>query len=111
MKVLLMHHDRDFDMQQELPWNASDLTKDLELDVVLEAMAGGDPFLFEVSRVAIFSGLHNEPGTVLYRQQAVRDCLKNAENVRQLYNFAVDTIEGTRKHGWGISSHYPSSML
>ena len=111
MKVLLMHPDRDFNMQQALPWNVADLTKDLELDVLLQAMASGDLFLFEVSRVAFFSGLHTEPGTVLYRQQVVRDCLKNSEIVRHLYNLAVDTIEGTRKHGWGISSHYPSSML
>lgn len=111
MKVRLMYSDRDFDMQQALPWNAEDLAKDLELDRLLQAMAGGDQFLFNVSRVALFSGFPNNIAAILYRQHAIKDCLKNSATVRELYDLAVATIEGTRKQGWGISSHYPSSML
>jgi len=106
-----MHPDRDFDMQQELPWNVPDLNKDLELDILLQAMAGGDQFLLDVARLGVFSGLGNDMKAILYRQDVLKDCFKNPTEVRELYNLAVETIEGTRKHGWGISSHYPSSML
>jgi DNA mismatch repair ATPase MutS len=106
-----MHRDRDFELPQPLPWNAPDLTQDLELHSLLQAMGGEDQFLLDVARNALLSGLRNDVDTILYRQQIVKDCLKNAAMVRDLYNLTVETIEGTRKHGWGISSHYPSSML
>jgi DNA mismatch repair ATPase MutS len=106
-----MHRDRDFGLPQPLPWNAPDLTQDLELDSLLHAMAGEDQFLLDVARNALLSGLRNDVDTILYRQLALKDCLKNAAIVRDLYNLTVETTEGTRKRGWGISSHYPSSML
>jgi DNA mismatch repair ATPase MutS len=111
MKALLMHSDRDFHLQQELPWNEGALTQDLKLDTLLHAMAGGDEFLFDVARKALLAGLQNDVGTILYRQAIVKDCLNNPAAIRELYALTVETIEGTRKHGWGISSHYPSSML
>lgn len=111
MKALLMHRDCDFDLQQPLPWNERDLTQDLELDTLLHAMAGNDEFLLHVSRKALLSGLRNDMDTILYRQKTLKDCLKNAAKVRELYGLAVGTIEGTRKHGWGITGHYASSML
>lgn len=110
MRALLMYRDRDFD-QQPFPWNALDLTQDLELGKLLQAMAGEDQFLFEVARNALFSGLGNNMDTILYRQDVLKDCVKNQASVRELYNATVETIEGTRKYGLGISSHYPSSML
>ena len=36
MKVFLMYKDRDFDVQQELPWNEPELTQDLELDTLFQ---------------------------------------------------------------------------
>jgi DNA mismatch repair ATPase MutS len=127
MKVLLMHRDRDFDphlllhevmrsgrdidRQQQVPPHQRALIQDLELDTLLHAMAGGDEFLFDVARKALLSGLQNDVDTILYRQQILNDCLKNPGVLRQLYDLAVEAIQATRKHSWGISSHYPSSML
>jgi len=74
-------------------------------------MAGDDKFLFDVARKALLSGLRNDVDTILYRQEIVKDCLKNPAAVRELYDLTVETIEGTRNHQWGISSHFPSSML
>ncbi|MGH9438255.1 MAG: MutS-related protein, partial [Terriglobia bacterium] len=61
-----MYRNRDFDMQSELPSNEPALTQDLELDTLFNAMARGDKFLFEVARWALFSGLDNQPDTILY---------------------------------------------
>ena len=110
MKALLMHRDRDFDRQQELSWNAPSLTQDLELDTLLRAMAGDNEFLFDVARKAVFSGVQNDVGTILYRQEALKDCLKNPAVVRELYGLAVEVIEKKKKHWFGIS-RYPSGIL
>jgi hypothetical protein len=111
MKVLLMLRDRDFDLQQAGPWNERALTQDLELDTVLRAMAGDSEFLFEVARKALLSGARNDVATILYRQEALKDCLQNPTVVRELYDLMVATIERSKREWWGISGHYASSML
>jgi MutS domain V len=111
MKAFLMHRDKDFDSEQALPWNERALTQDLELDILLRAMAGDDEFLLEVTRKVLLSGLQNGVDTILYRQAAMKDCLKNPAVVRELYNLMVDVLRIIKKHWWGMSSHYPSSML
>ena len=111
MKAFLMHRDRDFERRPELPWNESALTQDLELDTLLRAMAGDDEFIFDVSRDAILWGMLNDMDTILYRQAALKDCLANAAVIRELYDLAIEVIEGRRKHWWGLSSDYPGSML
>ena len=108
MKALLMHRDQDFDAGQELPWNEAALTQDLELNTLLHGMAGKDEFLFNVARKALLSGLQNDVGTVLYRQEILKDCLRNPTVVRALYDLVDETIE-TKRHGrFGIFSRYPS---
>jgi hypothetical protein len=57
MKAFLMYPDRDFDLERDLPPNEADLDNDLELGVLLRAMASGDKFLFEVARHGLHSGL------------------------------------------------------
>jgi DNA mismatch repair ATPase MutS len=130
MKALLMHRDRDFDPHEslrdvmygyrdarrnlELQLSRHDraLIQDLELNVLLQAMAGGDEFLFEVVRKAILSGCRNDLETILYRQEALKDCLKNATVVRQLYEVTVEATEETRKRWWSVSNYqHPSSIL
>jgi len=111
MKVLLMHRDRDFDLRQELPWNESALAQDLELDTLLRAMAGDDPFVFDVARNALFSGLQNDVDTILYRQEILKDCLKNPAIIRELYDLAGETIAKKKKHWYGIYSRSPDGIL
>jgi len=89
MKAFLMYRDRDFDsqqllsrrerelrprnadpalnLQQLLPWNEEALRQDLGLDVLVNAMALGDNFLFEVAKVALLSSV-TDLETILYRQ-------------------------------------------
>jgi DNA mismatch repair ATPase MutS len=110
MKVFLMYRDRDFDPEEEPPPGASDLVQDLELETLFRAMAGGDPFLFEVARRAVLSSL-GDPPAVLYRQAILKDCIKNAAIVRALYDLAVDAIERERKNYWGLLSRHPGFIL
>lgn len=111
MKALLLHPDRDFDLQQKLPRYERSLTQDLELGTLLHAMARKDQFLLEVAYKALLSGLRNDADTILYRQEILKDCLKNPSAVRELYALAVEAIEKRKKIYFGFLSHYPSSIL
>ncbi len=111
MKALLMYRNRDFDVQQALPWNEPSLTQDLELDTLLHAMAGNDKFLYDVARVALLIGPQNDVDTILYRQEIVKDCLKSPALVRELFDLTGETIEATKRQWWDLSSHYPDSVL
>ena len=128
MRALLMYRDRDFDPNDSLrhdvtyanrngdPWqeltpNQLALIQDLELDTPLHAMAGDDEFLFEVAQKALLSGVGNDLGTILYRQDALKDCLKNPAVVKEVYDLTVEAIEKTRRTWWELSSHFAPSVL
>lgn len=111
MKVFLMYKDRDFDLQRELPANEQALTQDLELNTFFNAMALGDKFLFEVAKKAVLCGLNNDLDTILYRQNILRDCLKNSPIVRDIYDIAVESIESEKKAFFGFFSKYPGAIL
>ncbi len=133
MKALLMYRDRDFDpqqlltrrerelrhsrgseqelsLQQLLPWNERDLRQDLGLDILFRGMAQGDPFLSEVALVGVLSSL-TDLGTIQYRQYIIADCLKNGQIVRDIYQIALDAIEGEKKNYWSFFSRYPAGIL
>jgi len=133
MKAFLMYRDRDFDPQQllarrekelryhrgneqglelrqVLPWNEAALRQDLGLDIVFGAMAQGDRFLLDVAQVAMLSGL-TDLDAIHYRQDVYADCAKNAQIVRDMYQTAIDAIEGERKNHWSFFARYPSGIL
>jgi DNA mismatch repair ATPase MutS len=88
-----------------------DLMQDLDVDTLVRAMAGDDEFLFKVIRKVLFSGMANDVDTILYRQQIAKDCLKNPAIAKSLYLLTVEALEAAKKQWWGMSSHYPDSML
>jgi MutS domain V len=133
MKAFLMYRDRDFDPEQRivrkekaaqnirrgeekpdlthaLPWNQEALRQDLGLDIVFNAMARGDQFLWDTALVAMLHSL-TDPETIRYRQQAYLDCNGNAPIIREIYQIAVDAIEGERKNYWSYFARYPSGIL
>jgi len=112
VKVYLMYKDRDFDLEQNEPWNGSDLMQDLQLDPVLSAMANGEEFLYRVAKSALLSGLGNGPDVILYRQAVLKDCLKNPSVVKELYKLTVSVIGDRKVSHWTAGLAYsPLSML
>lgn len=110
MKVLLMYKDRDFGLQDSFPVNGQELVQDLELNVLFDAMARGDDFIFDVVKKAVLS-YENDLETILYRQGILRDTLRNPDIVREIYSIAVETIENRKKYHLGIFSVTPSTVL
>ena len=110
MKAFLMYPDRDFDPKQKLPWNEQALMQDLELNTLFEAMTLGDEFLYAVSKQAVLVGL-SDPDTIRYRQEILKDCLKNPSVVRDIYRIPIEAVANKRKHWLGISGRYPSAIL
>ena len=111
MKAFLMYKDHDFDLQGKLPSNEQALTQDLELNTLFNAMALGDKFLFEVSKKAILCSLNNDIDKILYRQNILKDCLKNSSIVRDIYDIAVESIERESKIYFGLLREYPDRIL
>ena len=109
MKAFLMYRDQDFDVQRKLPWNEQALTQDLELTTLIDAMALGDKFIWDVARKAVVLSL-DDGNTILYRQDILRDCVKNAAIVRDLYAIAVEAIESERKV-WSFLRDFPHGIL
>jgi len=110
MKAFLMHRDRDFELRRKLPFNDEELIQDLELDTLINAMAGGDKFLLEVVKQSLLSGLNNDPDTILYRQHVLKDCQKNPSIIKDIYDIAVESMEAEKKHYYGFFK-YPGSIL
>lgn len=110
MKAFLMYKDRDFDLQRQPPPNEQDLIQDLELNTLFNAMAHGDEFLYKVAKKAISFSL-DDLDTILYRQNTLKDCLKNSPIVKAIYDISVEAIENEKKVYWGIFSKYPSTIL
>ena len=126
MNVRLLYRTRHLDFQPELPpWqrprdippppgpsqNELAMMQDLELNVLFNAMACGDNFLFQVARRVVLLGPQEDQETVLYRQDVLKDCLRNEAVVMSLYRLAVEAIE-SRQRGWfSILSHYPGGIL
>ena len=107
-----MHRDRDFDLGRELPPHAATLTQDLELETLLNAMAGGDEFLLEIVRRGLLASVL-EPQEILYRQGALADCIAHEQTVRDLYEIAVDAVYAERKAGMFFSLRHagPGTVL
>lgn len=110
MKAYLMFPDRDFDPEPRSLPNEATLVQDLELNTLFTAMAAGDKFLFELGKKAVLSSVQ-EPDIIRYRQDIFRDCLNNADIVRQIYALAVGAIEQERRRYLGLFAPSPSSVL
>jgi hypothetical protein len=77
------------------------LAQDLELGTLWNAMAAGDPFLFETAKRAVLSGLRDAEG-IQYRQRVLSDCIDRPEIIRQLYGLAIEALENEKKADGGL---------
>ena len=107
MRVYLLYRDRDFDFGADLPAGHQDLIGDLELAVLLQAMASGDKFLFQVATKVLLACVQ-DPDAIRYRQGVLADCLAQPEVIREMYTVAVGVLEDKRRL-WGYGGNYQSA--
>jgi hypothetical protein len=110
MKAHLLSRAEDLDLERALPWNAEALRQDLRLDVLLDAMAGDDAFLREVSERVLLAGLA-DADAIAYRQDVLRDCLEHPDVVRDLYAVATEAAQAQRKVFLGVMTDTPESVV
>ncbi|MDQ2873644.1 MAG: DNA mismatch repair protein MutS [Actinomycetota bacterium] len=111
MKAHLLHENADFDFEWGYPPNREDLIQDLGLATVLEAMADGDSFLFEIAERVLLASLA-DPAAIVYRQRVLADCVAQPRVVREMYAIAVGALRDKRGlWGYSYSSQRPSSIL
>ena len=112
MKVHLMAPDEDFDPESvgpDLPAGARDMVQDLQLDVLLDAMGGGDRLLRSAARTALLTPLV-DPDRVRYRQQVLADCLARPDVARALFDVAGRALEAERAVWW-VPRSRPEMLL
>jgi hypothetical protein len=83
----------------------------MALETLWRGMAGDDAFLHDVSRSVLLSATESDVETILHRQAVLRDCLENAQVVRQLYALAGEAMERKRRRYFGYLSKYPAGIL
>lgn len=111
MKAHLLYRDKDFDFTEDLFPTHEDLVQDLELVTLLQAMAQGDKYLFEVSKRVVLTSLR-DPEAIVYRQQVLADCIADPDMLKEMYAISLDPLEIKRSGGfWGHTSRYPPAVL
>lgn len=110
MKVHLMFRDQDFDLAKSLPVNEKDLSQDLELNTLFNAMSLGDKVIFESARAALFSSV-TDLDVIQYRQEVLRDCIKNSDIVRRIFQIPNEAKESKQRRWLGIFSRSPEGIL
>lgn len=110
MKSHLMFKDQDFNPEQPLLPHHDDLFIDLELEVLLKVMAAGDNSVFQSCKTVLLSST-NDPATLDFRQDILKDCLRNPQVARDLYGITLQVAEKKKKRWSGIFSHYPRGVL
>jgi hypothetical protein len=110
MKAYLMHRDRDFTVKASPPPLWPLLLKDLELDILIDAMAGEDKRVRAVAERALYLSPGVDLQAIAHRQAALKDCLRNPEVVLRLYTLAQEAVTRQGKV-WGHFREYPSGLL
>ncbi len=98
MNTFLMHPDRNSDATSQ---SKRELTQDIELDVLLNAAAAGDHYLYNIMMAACAGVWTNDIATIRYRQEILKDCLANEAVVRQFYAIATEPFD--RERSWDFS--------
>ncbi|MCI1749457.1 MAG: hypothetical protein LKI24_16240 [Acidipropionibacterium sp.] len=112
MKVHLMSPVRDFDPERlpdPLPPQTADLVQDLELDVLFDAMAGGDAFIRKVVRAAILDP-PDDPEDARHRLEVLSYLAERPEVARALYEIAGRALARPRSL-WLVSNGRPEASL
>jgi DNA mismatch repair ATPase MutS len=109
VKAFLLHSQKDFELERQLPPNVKALVQDLGLQILFDAMAAGDEFLLGVASTVVLSGL-KDPAEIIYRQHVLEDCTAHPSLIKEIYDIAIAAIDGERKN-WRSIFGAPDTVL
>lgn len=111
MRPLLLAPDTDLDLARDLPSHSEVAARDLGLESVLRAMAGGDTLIHEVARHLVLD-TQTDPQVILYRQAILQDCLDRPDAILEFYRLAEDTLLAEQRNPYlSLFSRRPTSIL
>ena len=102
MKVNLLFMEEESYATGDIPWNNKDLEKDLDLEILFDTMAAGDPYIRDVCRKTILNSLKDREN-ILWRQDVLRDAINNQNLVREIYTIIVETVNQAKKRLFWIN--------
>lgn len=111
MRTLLLYPDRDFSFEDDQSPCALSRVGDLSISELENAMAGDDAFVLGIVQKVLRTREAIDKTTILHRQDVLRDCLKNATHVRELYAIASEAFTAKRKYQFRVLSWYPAGVL
>lgn len=124
MKVHLMFPDRDAPVapgalvarvwrmepvrlgEEGAPEVVEDLVQDLQVDVVLDAMGGGDAMVREVCRETLLRP-ESDPEVVTWRQEILADCRVDPTIATSLRSLAQAGLDAEKDSWWVVSRRSP----
>ncbi|MFP3286779.1 MAG: hypothetical protein RXP86_05975 [Acidilobus sp.] len=87
-----------------------DVVRDLELDKIINAVAQKDELIRDVwTRMLLMPETDVE--SIRYRQEAVRDAIRNRNVIVELYNFTRDVITRTRRATFLVTYDNPELVV
>jgi hypothetical protein len=111
MRVRLLFAAGDPPETIALPVHSADLRRDLDLDTVVEAMAGGDDLVRDVCLGRLLADPISIPD-VRYRQEILTDFLAHPDQARALFRLACDAAEVKRRIRVGLFNRdHPTWIL
>jgi hypothetical protein len=89
---------------------AEDVMRDLRLDTVFSAMAGGRPELAQIARNVLLAP-QTDPAVIAYRQAVLADCLRAPKAVLALFDLAAGLLAEERRMLRGMATRRPEARL
>lgn len=80
-----------------IPWNGDIIIKDLGLRPILNTMACGDDYLLKNINEYLLNNI-NSVDEILYRQEILKDFIKNGDMAKRIYNNASEFIDSIRRN-------------
>jgi hypothetical protein len=122
MKARLLFEDRDTELQvkysgrgfdvsgPDLPRFVADVERDLGVETVLRAMAGGDALIYQLARDTLLRSL-TDPAEIRYRQEILADLVAHPSIALELYAASLDAVLGEHKIYTHLFGDHPTYIL
>ena len=86
------------------------LARDLELQVLVDAMAGDDAFVAAICREVMLDSL-TDLEAISYRQNVMQDCLNHPALIREIYRTVSRALQDKDDHYYIIAHGQPHAIL